>query len=199
MLHGYNSAIVYRCFLKITLVILLIRVFTKQQLSIAISWVSFAFAQMGIALISKIVLLVYEYVARSVARSSESPFKNIRRGNKSHPFHHLCQLVINQSLIHHLAVTEQLHNTCVLNPTCVKTNAWMQFRRYLMKPRVSYGESHLPAVNRVVQWKARNYWRCCHRRKLAHMSTCGERIGLIGNQWQSFSQIFSENNSTLKF
>ena len=85
----------------------LLRTCAKQQLTIIISWVSFAFAQMGIAQISKIVLLVYEYVARSAARSSESPFKNIRRENKSHPFHHLCQLVINQSLIHHLAVTEQ--------------------------------------------------------------------------------------------
>ena len=130
---------------------------------------------------------------------SESPFKNIRRGNKGHPFHHLCQLVINQSLIHHLAVTEQLHNTCVLNPTYVRTKAWMQFRRYLMKPRVSYGESHLPAVNRVVQWKARNYWRCCHRRKLAHMSTCGERIGLIGSQWQSFSRFFPKTIAPSSF
>ena len=177
----------------------LLRTCAKQQLTIIISWVSFAFAQMGIAQISKIVLLVYEYVARSVARSSESPFKNIRRENKSHPFHHLCQLVINQSLIHHLAVTEQLHNTCVLNPTCARAKARMSFRRYLMKPPVSYGELHLPVVNRVVQWKARNYWPCCHPRKLAHMSTCGERIGLIGNQWQSFSQIFSEINSALKF
>ena len=151
---------------------------------------------MGIAQISKIVLLVCEYVARSAARSSESPFKNIRRENKSH---HLCQLVINQSLIHHLAVTEQLHNACVLNPTCVRTRSRMPFLRSLMKPPLSYGELHPLVVNRVVQWKARNYWPCCHPRKLAHMSTCGERIGLIGNQWQSFSQIFSENNSTLKF
>ena len=139
---------------------------------------------MGIAQISKIVLLVCEYVARSAARSSESPLKNIRRENKSHPFHHLCQLVINQSLIHHLAVTEQLHNACVLNPTCLRTRARMPFLRSLMKPPLSYGELHPLVVNRVVQWKARNYWRCCHRRKSAHMSTCGERIGLIGNQWR---------------
>ena len=154
---------------------------------------------MGIAQISKIVLLVCEYVARSAARSSESPFKNIRRENKSHPFHHLCQLVINQSLIHHLAVTEHLHNACVLNPTCVRTRSRMPFLRSSMKPPLSYGELHPLVVNRVVQWKARNYWPCCHPRKLAHMSTCGERIGLIGNQWQSFSQIFSEINSALKF
>ena len=147
---------------------------------------------MGTARNWKIVLLSYECVARSVVRSLESPLTITRRENRQRPYRHLS---VKQSSIHHLVTMDQTRDTCVLNPPRPRNRVRVLFRRYSMKTLVSYGELHLPVVSQVAQWKAPNYSPCYHPQRLKQTCTFGAPIGLSGNKWKVFFQIFSEDHS----
>ena len=81
-----------------------------------------------------------------------------------------------------LVTMDRTHNTWLLNPTQLYNRIQILSRQYLMRTPASYGGLPHPVVNRVTQWKARNYSLCCQPQRLKQTCMFGALIGLSGNQ-----------------